>query len=454
MEMEFIGVAAMIRKNEMKWMAGVLAVGIIFIYLTMLYSDNLVNSSVGYNMADSFFMGRFSEYYNSMSWSYGLSIYFIYAIWSIPVWIIGRIGNMAVNMEAIPVLLWYKLLLVIFAVWSVWLVGKIAEELYRDNAREVMLQYMASFFLIYPVLAIAQCDIIGLCFVLLGLYYYIKERNFAFIVSFAIAITMKYFALFAFLPLLLFRFRKIGKLITTLALGVIFAVASALIILGSDAGGTAMADSDYYVNEHIWRLAEVKIDIGSYKPIGLLGLFFAILCILAFILPNEDTEKNKKYAVWLAFSGYLCFFLFYGCNFYWYVLLAPFLILLAYTKPGYTKICLLLEMLFGVTVAFDCMNKQSWVFLGQKTFNYLFIRKDIVNNWLFGRLRGAISIFRPLIIGVSYAAAIGILVLTFPGLKDAQVEDGIEKEIRIITWARIGVIFMWIGLALIGTMQF
>lgn len=445
----------MLTRKEMKWMSGVLGIGILFIFLTMLYVDQLTNSNFGYRIMDSILRGQFKQMFNEMSWSYGLSIYFIYALWSIPVCIVGYIGGNGINMNAIPVLLWYKLLLVLFAFWSIFLVGKLAEQLYANQKREVQLQYMASFLFIFPVFAIAQCDIIGLCFVLLGVYYYMKEQNVSFIISFAVAITMKYFAVLIFLPLLLFRFRKIGKLILVLAAGLLPACISALVIHGSDTGAAARSNPEYYVNIHIQRLTEVRIDAGASRVIGLLGFFFTILCIIAYVLPNQDTEKNKKYAIWLAFFGYLCFFLFYNCGFYWYVLLVPFLILLVYTKPGLIKTCLLLESLFEVTVAFDCMNKQQHVFLGPDTFNYLFIKRDIINNWLFRNIYEFLQVYMPLILGVSYASIIAVLVLTFPREEqDVPLEDEMEKEIRIITWMKIGIIFLWIILALIGTINF
>ena len=444
----------MLKQREMKWMAGILGTGVLFVFLTMVYSDQLTNSRFGYQIVDSIFKGQFREFYNGAAWSYGPPIYLIYALWSVPVWLVGFVGGFEVNLEAIPVLLWYKAMLALFALWSVYLVGKLAEELYADKKREIQLQYVASFLFVFPVFAIAQCDIIGLCFVLLALYYYMKEQNLHFLVAIAVATTMKYFALLVFLPLLLFRFRKIGRFIAALAVGMLFLALNTLVVQRSDAVASLTDNPEYYVNEHIRRLAEVKIDIGSYKEIGLLGFFFLALCIVAYVLPNQDTEKNKKYAIWLAFSGYLCFFLFYGCNFYWYILLAPFLILLAYTKPGLTKLCLLLETLYGGTVALDCMNKQPWVFLGPETFTRLLVGREILNNRLFDKIYFHLETYLPLVLGVSYAAVIGIFVLTAPGVKDVPVEDGIEKEIRIITWLRIGVIFAWIALALLGTINF
>lgn len=444
----------MLKQKEMKWMAGILGAGILFVFLTMVYSDQLINSRCGYQIVDSIFKGRFRELYNSFSWSYGPPIYLIYALWSVPVWLIGFIGGFEVNLEAVSVILWYKVLLALFALWSVYLVGKLAEQLYSDKKREIQLQYAASFLFVFPVFAIAQCDIIGLCFVLLALYYYMKEQNLHFLAAIAVAITMKYFALLVFLPLLLFRFRKIGRFVAALAVGMLLLFFDKLALQRSDTAVALSDNPEYYVNEHIRRLAEVKIDIGSYKEIGLLGFFFLALCIVAYVLPNQDAAKNKRYSLWLAFSGYLCFFLFYGCNFYWYVLLAPFLILLAYTKPGMMKLCLLLETLYGGTVALDCMNKQPWVFLGPETFNRLLIGREILNNRLFDKIYFHLETYLPLVLGVSNAAVLGIFVLTAPDVKDVPVEEGIEKEIRIVTWLRVGVIFAWIILALLGTINF
>lgn len=444
----------MLKQKEIKWMGVIAGIGIFFIFLTMLYIDQLGNSNIGYRIMDSIFKGNFLQLFNEMGWSYGFSIYLLYALWSIPVCIIGYIGGFEIDLKAIPVLLWYKLLLLLFAFWSIYLVGKLAEQMYADRKREVQLQYMASFLFVFPVFAIAQCDIIGLCFILLGLYYYMVGRDIPFLISFAIAITMKYFALLTFLPLLLFRFRKLGKLIVALTAALLPVCISALVIHSSDRGASLMADSEFYVNMHIRRLNDVHIDAGDSRIIGLLSFFFVVLCVIAYVFPNQDAEKNKKYAVWFGFAGYLSFFLFYNGNFYWYVLLSPFFILLAYTKPGMTKICLLLEALYGGTVALDCMNKQPWVFLGPDTFNYLFIRHDILDNRLFIKIRWILAEYMPFILGISYAAAIAVLVLTFPRLKDAPVEEGIEQEMRIVTWLRIGILFMWIILALIGTLDF
>lgn len=167
-----------ISQETMQRICWVLVLGAIsFYFLFMLYGDNLINSVVGYRYLDSVLTGHLAEFYNAMDWSYGISIYTIYAVWSLPVWIFFRITGLEVNVETIPVLLWYKLLLVIFAVWSVYLIGKIARYVYEGKEKEMQLQYACSFLFVFPVFAIAQCDIIGLCFVLLGVYYYLQEKE-------------------------------------------------------------------------------------------------------------------------------------------------------------------------------------------------------------------------------------------------------------------------------------
>lgn len=452
------------RKVDICYM--LIGIAILYCFLLLLYSDNLINAQQGYDWIDSIFSGTFKEYYNSTPWSYGISIYFIYAVWSVPVWIVFHAFGIPVDMLSIPVLLWYKLLLALFAGWSVWLVGKIAQEVYGEFKREVQLQYVCSAFFVFPIFYIAQCDIIGLCFVLVGIYYYMKEDNKKFLISFAIAITMKYFALFAFIPLILFRYRKLGKMFRMLWGGAILIAISMLVISGSDTGAGVMGESTYYVNQHIQRFSEISVELNPSVSIGLLGFFYMVLCVLAYIIPNDDKEKNKRYTLWLAFAGYLSFFLFYMCNFYWYVLLAPFIILIAFNKPQYLKVSLLLEVVYGVSTAICHAFLRAWVFMGPTAYNYLFLRKygeNVTENGILFLLRKIAervlyegwdwTTFIPVLNGIAYAGIILLLVLQFPGTGPkaavAERKEELLAELKIVTLIRISVIYFWIFVSLL-----
>lgn len=444
----------MIKKNERKILFIFNMIGILFIFCTMLYQDNLANSNFGYQIIDSVFTGTFKELYNASSWSYGISIYAIYAVWSIPIWILFHITGIPVDMNYIPVLLWYKLLLCIFAVWSIHIIAKIAIEL-QEEKKDIVMQYIASYFFIFPVLAIAQCDIIGLCFALLGVYYYVKNENKKFVIFFAIAITMKYFAVIIFIPLVLFRFRKLRKCFCILVIGIALMLISSIIIHSSDRGQAAWQEDSYYVNEHIRNLSMTVIETDGSGTIGLFGLFYSLLCVVAYILPNQEIEKNKDLAIWLVLAGYMCFFMFYPANEYWYVLLAPFLILISYLKPKYIKINLILITLFEITIAIYGFYSSDWVILGENTFSYLFLRKYgqamnqnafiyTMSNLFHFEMKAHLAFVR----GISYACAISIMTINFPNGQKEQQSPEDEKEIKLITWFRVVVIYMWIIIAI------
>jgi len=439
----------------------------IYCFLFLLYPDNIINSQAGYDYIDHIFCGDFISYFNSSSWSYGLSIYTIYAIWSIPVWLIFHILGIAFDISLIPVLLWYKLLLVVFAIWSIYLIGKIAEETYGELKGEIQLQYVCSAFFLFPAFYIAQCDIMGLCFVLAGIYYYIKEDNKKFLLFFAVAITMKYFALFVFIPLILFRYRKIRKMLYIFGAGCVLVAISILIIETSSAGAGAMANGAYYVNEHIERLSEISVVINERISIGLLGFFYTLLCVVAYVIPNDDKERNKRYAIWLALSGYLSFFLFYICNYYWYILLAPFVILVAFNRLKYTKLNLLLISVFESLTGICSIFMMSWVFMGATAYNYLFLRRfgeNVTENsmlFVFRKISENVfyegwdwNNFLPVWNGIAYASIILLLVLNFPGLNsqaepvDENIKDEALADIRAIAGLRIAIIYLWIFVSL------
>lgn len=447
------------KKNVFKWISILTAV--FFCFCTMLYSDNLINSSVGYEYISSVFSGDFFDFYNKMDWSYGLTIYTIYAVWSIPVWILNHILGITDNMNAIPVLLWYKSLLAMFAVWSFYLVCRIAECFTSEKREEIGLQYASSVLFIFPIFAIAQCDIIGLCFVLLGVLAYIKEEDRKFIIFFAIAVTMKYFALFVFIPLVLYRYRRLGKLVSVMAAGIVLVVISMILIKHSSGGSAAIADDSYYVNRHIQAFNDVSLELTSWIEIGMFPFFYVLLCVVAYIAPDNDKEKRVHYSLWLSFAGYMCFFLYYVCNIYWFVLLAPFLILISYSTPSMRKVNLILETVFSTTVFLKYIYLQDWVFMGKKTFSRLLLRtwgiapEENLVQMVLGPIMGNLGDYLPIIQGVTYASAGLLLVLNFPAfrIKNNESEEDIEQDVKMITWLRIAIVYIWIFLGIWGLIR-
>ena len=449
-----------VNQNLLQWVFLVIASAFSFFF--MLYNDNLTNSMSGYYLMNSIFDGTLSQQFNAMGWSYGITIFAIYAVWSFPLCLLSHVFHVPIVLESIPVLLWYKLLLFTFAIWSVVLVAKIAKFIFDEKIEEIGILYCSSIFFVFPVIAIAQCDIIGLCFVLLGIYYYLLGDDWKFLLAFAMASTMKYFAIFVFIPLVLYRYRKMFKLLCTLCIGASLVIISVYIISRSYGGAYLMRDNTYYVNVHIQNFTMSSIDLGMERVVSLLAFFYGALCIGAYGFPNCNDEERKKYTLWLALAGYSCFFLFYPCNFYWYVLLAPFMTLVAWNNRKFKKFNILLDTLYGFLMGFYFCYKQGWVFLGKRMYSYLFLKEygvNVYNNALQYFMQNILHLdlesFMPIVYGIAYACIIVFLIINFPGWpsknegKIERVEEGqMHVEIRNLLWLRIAILYGWIFLSI------
>jgi hypothetical protein len=229
-------------------------------------------------------------------------------------------------------------------------------------------------------------------------------------------------------------------------------------IKNSYAGGVTSADDTYYVNRHIMALNDVNIQIGENGTIGLLGFFYMLLCVIAYIAPNSERKQRVHYSLWLAFAGYMCFFLFYNCNIYWYVLIAPFLILISYIDPEKCKVSLVLELIFTTTVLLRSVYTRDWVFMGSETFSYILLRNygatptgNLIQVTL-NVIMPALESYLPIIQGVTYASAVMLLIINFPTFKlySDDTKETMEQDVKIITWIRIAVIYIWILLAIVG----
>lgn len=420
-----------------------------FIFLTMSYIDNQVNSQTGYDVLNSLLKGRFLEYFHSFDWPYGFTIYIIYAVWSIPIWIFFQILDLSqpIN-DYICVLLWYKLLLVVFATWSVYLVCKIAEKISQVKKRYIIMQYISSSVFVFIILAVSQCDIIGLCFVLLGLYYCMQGNYVKYVVCFAIAITMKYFALLAFIPLVLYKERRIIRILISLASGLSLTVLTKIVLRFSETASVQKVSDEYFVNQLVSQFDSYSIMSG--RPIGMMAATFLAICVLAFAMRNKDDELCNKRIIWLVLAGYMCFVLFFPIYPYWNVLTVPFFILLMNLDKTKLRVNMVLEIGFFTSVIIINAYIQKFVFMGFHAYNFLLFRDSVkfnYNNLLVYFCDNILGFDLGTIIshltGIQYACAIIFLIYNFPrGTSDTvELDAGEKQDIKILLWIKVGIIY-------------
>lgn len=188
--------------SKVEWLF--ISILLTFCFFTMYYPDIMIILEEGLELLDCTFSGQFSDFYNYTPLHgnyrivsvYGILPYIIFAVWGLPVWIINKI--IPLDFFSVPVLLWFKLLLVVFLILTICAMIKIANELEfnKGYTRWMIYTFLTSFILVLPVFEIAQIDIICVAFITWGLFYYLRGNMKLFTLFFIVAIPLKLFAIF------------------------------------------------------------------------------------------------------------------------------------------------------------------------------------------------------------------------------------------------------------------
>ena len=256
------------------------------------------------------------------------SIFLILAIWNSPFQILGilksnQIENWAMNLDVYAGLShldyfifisWYKILLIILSIFSIYLLRKISN-LVPNNNLDSGLIFATSPFAIFSILIFSGYDILIVSSVLLGFYYYLKKDLLRFSLYFSLAITFKFFALIIFVPLLLLAEKRLKRLAKYFLIGVSF---SSIYILAFSHNITFF--------ESISFVAKQKLNLSFssiFKALFLLAYF--VLCIYCFKTNIKLRVVFLKYAIFIAYIS--CLPLFFATKWHpqWILLLIPFM---------------------------------------------------------------------------------------------------------------------------------
>lgn len=194
---------------------------LIFFYTD--FSDTLDN---GVLLAESVVNGEFTDYYryaaenanfmSQYSANYDIFLYGIFALWNLPT-VIAHIVSGFDYMSSVAALLWCKALILAAVIASSFVLKKIVL-LYSDlrGAQLAQILFLSGSCVVIPAMVTVQYDILSILFMLCGIYYYLKDREGLFILFFALAVPLKLFAIFAFIPLILLREKRIPFIVLKL----------------------------------------------------------------------------------------------------------------------------------------------------------------------------------------------------------------------------------------------
>ena len=215
----------MVKSKKLLWALSIGTALVAFVLLwSHTYNDIVVTTRHGMNFWNILLNGQLLDFYKvniiasgnayygaEQGCAYNILIYVVFAIWNLPLYLLERFAGVDV-MNAVPCLVYSKLLVVAGLVATVFLLKKIMEDLdvheaYRDFA---LYLYASCSVLVTIIFITGQYDILSLFFQLLGFRAFLKKKDTAFALWFGLAFCFKYFAAVIFLPLLVLRHKKVA----------------------------------------------------------------------------------------------------------------------------------------------------------------------------------------------------------------------------------------------------
>lgn len=322
------------------------------------YADSKSIISQGLNFWKALFDGDIINYYSKYGSAWGIIEVFFMSIWKLPFYVIEVVFKIDIfNYFVLRCLA--KMDLIIYAVAAVAVLKKILNEYRVNEATQniAKILFLTSSLLITSICICGQVDIIGLFFSLLAYLYLIKNDEKRFFIFILIAIQCKFFPLFIFIPIILYRFKKAKKyvlyLLVPLFISVLLNVPFSLWGKGENVYLTeedkleraidpdakqeitmvAGGDDSGVLNEMLDRMFSIRINfMGTDIPI----IFFTYgsVCILAFLKRHNEDEEKEWLSYW-GFTGICVFLISYPSHLYRMVYLLPFSIILVYQNGNW-----------------------------------------------------------------------------------------------------------------------
>lgn len=436
-----------------------LLTAVIICFFTMYYGDITVTARFAMTYLDSLLDGRLLSFYDNALAAgiipegavYDIGMYVPFAIWGLPVWLLQKV--LEVDFLSLGCLLWFKLLLVLVALISGKQVQEIAEKLHfaQDMHKQAGVFYLLSFNLLLPVLVVVQYDILPVVFMLYGVRFYLEKDDRKFILNFAIAMTMKPFAVLPFVALVLLKEKRILRIIITIFEGLLPVFVCKVTYSLFSEGYRISCGS--FLEQSLPALLKVSVSTGNTE-VSLFGLaLFGIYIYSYSWKEGKDIRINNRTAVMVVTGVWAVFSIFASITPYWIVYLAPFLTLAVFIVQERIELALILELFINLSFTVIFIMKYSWVYGGSKTYSYL-ILKPLYDTFFSERdsvtVAGILRRFQvetvlPIIGAILVACITYLMLQGFMGCKEVSK----DFTVKISPWhfrIRILCLYGWICL--------
>ena len=411
----------------------------VYCVLTVCYADLTVSARFGVTFVDALFDGKPLSFYHLANLAgithegaiYDIGYYILYGLWDFPVWVLHKLTGLATDNTWC--LIWYKGPLVIFTVLSALETVKMAEscgvigkytegrEAALQEKQKIILLYITSVTVFFSVFISCQCDVIPLYFVLKGTNYYFEDRRWSFLAMFSAAMSMKPFPVFWLALLIVFRQKRLDRIIADCLLGSGGFIISRVLYYFSP---SFPAERQKAMTENPLLFLNVMIEGGR----GKISLFFAVLVlILIFAFADKcdihSIVSRKKLMVYL-YCVWGAFIIFTGAVPYWTIYFAPASVLVVYML--HSDAAMLTDLAVNIALAVTFILRYTWVYGGSMTYSYLLLKPLLTEemaadgNTVAGILRHFyMQEFEPMFHAIVFA---GMLYIAYSAFKTIHNE--------------------------------
>ncbi len=369
--------------------------------------------------------------------TYEFPMYIVLGLWGAPLWII--MGAKDIDpLSSIFSKLYGKSIYLVALVITIYLIYLICKELKLSKKNSLWGAFIyASSLIIYIAICLnGQTDILGMIFILLGIWAYIKDSRKFFLLFFAIAIPFKQYALFIFLPLMLLKEKRVFYIILNSIAALSISVLSNLFF---DSASPAIQIKNSFELDIFNRLTANRLPLlnGSVPTVV---VFLVAICVYCYIKKLKDKEEQDKYTVFIPLLVMGCVFISFESSSYWYIHLAPYLAIMSVYNSSRTKHIMLFETtaMASLTLAnygsrpwaFDINNYRD-MFLGKLLGNYDVLQTPI----LLGDFCQRIGIIK--YCGALFGVYVVLLFTVIIICRPSKIQTSKEVPFRAYTYMRM-----------------
>lgn len=454
--------------SDLKWderiQWGILFITLAFSFFTMCYEDVIYMVTQSYFILETVVKGRWQSWYFAFNSNYGFTLFLVYMIWNIPMLLVRAIIGSSFWLDQPLPLLWNKILLLIFTVLMLYSMKCILESCGK-SLKNNSLMYLAtcsSAFYMVTVMQLTQYDVIGIALGLLGIVFYLENREWLFLLTFAIANPMKYLTLMIFIPLVLLKEKDFIKAGIKILAGVSLIglnIVMRFILTGTMAqefnaamvqGLTGQGKSEIFSNVIqegasyiLQNIEELPVFLGGLlSDMVLFVMAYGMICILAYCV-NWKTCK-KEWAIYLPFLVYSVFLLFEDWPAYRGIIICPFLFLMIFLNREFINLGLIGELGLSVSMCLYQIQEKAWVIGGERTFEHFFLKGRTIHPNMATMLNVLYNYesYLPLIKTVFATILISMIIMYCPSIA-ARIKLNDEKPQQIIIWGKVLFITGW-----------